>query len=136
VWTSRSDRVTYRPIGVVASPVREAIRPELIRGVESRLVLEPGFEPAVAALEVGAHLVVVYHLHRAEAWDARPTDELFTRRSPWRPNPIGVTLVRVVATKGWIISVIGLDAIDGSPILDIKPYKPLFDEPPVEPRAE
>lgn len=98
-------------------------------------MLEPGLEPAVAELEVGAHLVVVYHLHRAPGWDARCTGELFTRRSPCRPNPIGVTLVRVVATEGSTITVIGLDAIDGSPILDIKPYKPILDKPPVEPDA-
>ena len=73
-------------------------------------MLEPRFEPAVAALEVGAHLVVVYHLHRAEAWDARYTDGLFTRRIVIRPNPIGVTLVRVVASEGSTITVIGLDA--------------------------
>jgi tRNA (Thr-GGU) A37 N-methylase len=132
VSTSRSDPVAYRPIGTVASPISEPLRPELIGGVEARLVLEPGFE-AVAALEVGAHLVVVYHLHRAGAWDARHTDELFTRRILCRPNPIGVTLVRVNATDGSTISVIGLDAIDGSPILDLKPYKPVFDQPPVEP---
>lgn len=95
--------------------------------------MERGFEPAVAALEVGAHLMVVYHLHRAQAWGARDIDDLFKRRGPCRPNPIGVTLVRVVATEGSNISVIGLDAIDGSPILDINPYEPLFDEPPVEP---
>ena len=131
--SSPSDPIAYRPIGTVASPAREPLRPELIRGVEARLVLGPDFEPAVAALEVGQHLVVVYHLHRTQSWDAHYTGELFTRRIACRPNPIGVTLVRVVATEGSTISVIGLDAIDGSPILDIKPYKPIFDEPPVEP---
>jgi tRNA (Thr-GGU) A37 N-methylase len=133
VSSSPSDPVAYRPIGTVASPISEPLRPELIRGAEARLVLEPGLEPAVAALEVGAYLMVVYHLHRAESWDTRYTDELFTRRSPCRPNPIGVTLVRVVATEGSNITVVGLDAINGSPIFDVKPYKPIFDEPPVEP---
>jgi tRNA (Thr-GGU) A37 N-methylase len=97
------------------------------------LRLLPGCLTRAFAPEAGAHLLVVYDLDRAEAWDARYTDELFTRRGPCRPNPIGVTLVRVVATEGSTISVIGLDAIDGSPVLDIKPYKPIFDEPPVEP---
>jgi tRNA (adenine37-N6)-methyltransferase len=133
VSSSPSEPVTYRSIGVVASPVREPGRPELIRSVEARLVLEPGFAPAVAALETGAHLLVVYHLHRAEPWDGRHTDELFTRRLASRPNPIGVTLVRVVGTEGATIRVIGLDALDGSPILDVKPYQAVFDAPPVEP---
>ena len=111
----------------------EPVRPELIRGQTSRLVLDPGFAPAVAALGVEAHLVVVYHLHRAAAWDDRLAGELFARRTSCRPNSIGVTLVRVVGTEGSTITVVGLDALDGSPILDIKPYRPVFDAPPVEP---
>jgi tRNA (adenine37-N6)-methyltransferase len=131
--SSRSDLVVYRPIGAVSSAAGEPARPELIRGQTSRLVLEPGFAPAVAALEIGAHLVVVYHLHRAAAWDDRLAGQLFARRISCRPNSVGVTLVRVTATEGSTITVVGLDALDGSPILDIKPYRPVFDAPPVEP---
>ena len=131
--SSPSDPVVYRPIGVVRSEVAEPAAPETIRGLPARLVLDPSLEPAVAALSVGDHLVVVYHLDRAEPWDERHAADLLTRRMPSRPNPIGVTLVRVVATEGSTITVVGLDALDGSPILDIKPYKPVFDEPPVEP---
>lgn len=131
-----SDPITYRQIGRVASPFRAPQRPEQIRAAESRLVLEPRFAPAVAALEVGAHLLVVYHLHGAQAWDERHTGELFTRRLASRPNPIGVTLARVVATEGATVTVIGLDALDESPILDVKPYKAVFDEPPVEPQKD
>ena len=123
----------YRPIGTVACPAEESLRPEVIRAMESRLVLEPRFAPAVAALEVGQHLLVIYHLHRAEPWEDRHMPELFTRRIASRPNPIGVTLTRVVALEGSTITVVGLDAINGSPILDIKPYKPIWDEPPAEP---
>lgn len=125
--------VVYHPIGTVECPIAEPLRPEVIRAVESRLVLEPRFAPAVAALEVGQHLLVVYHLHRVEAWQDRHAAELFTRRIASRPNPIGVTLVRVVALNGSTITVVGLDATNGSPILDIKPYKPIYDAPPVHP---
>ena len=59
--------------------------------------------------------------------------ELFTKRTANRPNPIGVTLTRVVAWQDATITVVGLDAMDGTPILDIKPYKPIFDAPPVTP---
>ena len=61
--------------------------------------------------------------------------ELFTRRIANRPNSIGVTLTRIVALQGSTITVVGLDAINGSPILDIKSYQPIWDEPPVEPSA-
>lgn len=127
--------VEYHPIGVVECAVREALRPEEIRGVESRLVLESRFAPSVAALEVGQHLVVVYHLHRAKESQDWHVTELFTRRMASRPNPIGVTLTRVLALAGSTITVVGLDAIDGSPILDIKPYKRIWDERPVEPSS-
>ena len=83
--------------------------------MEARLVLEARFAPA---------------------WDARCIDELFRRRIACRSNPIGVTLVRVVGTQGSTVTVIGLDALDGSPILDIKPSQPRFDAPPVEPGAQ
>lgn len=125
--------VEYRPIGIVECSTDEAVRPEEIRGGESRLVLEARFAPAVAALEVGQHLVVVYDLHRVQSWQDRPLSELFIRRVACRPNPIGVTLTRVVALRGSTITVVGLDAVNGSPILDIKPYKAIWDEPPVEP---
>jgi tRNA (Thr-GGU) A37 N-methylase len=123
----------YRAIGTVECAITEALRPEVIRAVESQLVLEPEFAPAVAALEVGEYLWVAFHLHKAEAWHSAHMEQLFKRRIACRPNPIGVTLTRIVAAEGSTITVIGLDAIDGSPILDIKPYKPIFDTPPVHP---
>ena len=125
--------IVYSPLGIVESPIAEPLRPEMIRAVEARLVLEPRFVPAVATLELGQHLLVVYHLHRSEAWHASLMPVWLTRRIACRPNPIGVTLTRIVALQDATITVIGLDAINGSPILDIKPYKPIFDAPPVHP---
>ena len=125
------DDVSYRPIGFVKSPFTRLVRPEMIRSAEAELVLEEHFTPAVAALEAGQHLIIVYHLHRIDGWQEQLMPELFTRRMPCRPNPIGVTVVRIVALQGSTITVAGLDAVDGTPILDIKPFKPIFDSPPV-----
>lgn len=109
------------------------IRPELIREQPARLVLEARFAPAAAALEPGQSLLVIYHLHRAEPWREELMPELFRRRIACRPNAIGVTLVRVLAweaaPQAVTITVVGLDALDGSPILDIKPYQPVWDAP-------
>lgn len=127
------DAITYRPIGAVEGPVREPLRPEEMRGLPARLVLAPHFAQAAAALQAGQHLWVIYHLHRVEPARARPLAGLFTRRVAARPNPIGVTLVRVLAVEGTTITVVGLDAVDGTPILDLKPYKPIWDAPPVHP---
>ena len=125
--------VVYEPIGRVEATFTEPLPPEQMRGVPARLVLEPRFAPAAAALKEGDHLLVIYHLHRAAPWHAGHVAELFRRRTACRPNPIGITLTRVVACAGSTITVVGLDAIDGSPILDIKPYKPIYDVPPVDP---
>jgi tRNA (adenine37-N6)-methyltransferase len=123
--------ISYQPIGFVISPITQLVRPEIIRSAKAELVLEERFAPAVEALEAGQHLIVIFHLHRAEDWQEQLTPELFTRRMPRRPNPIGVTVVRIVALQDSTITVAGLDAVDGTPILDIKPYKPIFDSPPV-----
>ena len=119
---------------MVECSIRESVRPELIRGKAARLVLEPRFATAVEHLKIGQHLLVIYHLHHSAAWQAESMPELLTRRISNRPNPIGVTLTRVVALDGSTITVVGLDALDGSPILDIKPYLPIWDEPPVTPQ--
>ncbi len=123
--------ITYHPIGIVKNSIVEPLRPEMVRAIESRLVLESHFAPSVPALEAEQYPWVIYHLHHVEGWDNRLIPELFTRRIACRPNPIGVTLTQVVSLSGSTIIVVGLDAINGSPILDIKPYKPIFDNPPV-----
>jgi tRNA (Thr-GGU) A37 N-methylase len=125
--------ITYHPIGVVLGSPQELLPPEQMRCEMARLVLEPRFAPAVSALKVGQHLWVVYHLHRVESRSCQPPTDLFSRRIADRPNPIGVTLVRVVAVEEATVTVAGLDAVDGTPILDLKPYQPIWDEPPVHP---
>lgn len=107
-----------------------------MRGVESRIELDPGFSAAAAPLQAGQHLWIVTHLHQVRTWDERQMAELFQRRLPSRPNPISITLVRVVAVEGATLTVAGLDAIDGTPVLDVKPYKPVYDQPPVTPQIE
>lgn len=126
-------RIEYHALGSVKSPVKAPLRPEEMRGLESRLVLEPRFEAALSAITPGRHAVVVYHLHQAKPWHDQQMSEVFVRPLASRPNPIGVTLVQVLRVEGSTATVVGLDAIDGSPILDIKPYEPKWDAPPVHP---
>jgi tRNA (Thr-GGU) A37 N-methylase len=119
----RAMDIIYHPIGTVSSPVKDLVHPNEINAYPARLLLEQRFAPAVAALEVGRELLVIYHLHRIEPWDDGDMATLFVRRRPCRPNPIGVTRVRVTGLEGATITVEGLDAIDGTPILDIKPAR-------------
>jgi len=126
------------PIGVVRSPVVEG-RDEAWGNVVAELHIEAAFAPGLAGIEQFSHVLVLYWMHQAAF---SPADDLvrrprgrpdlpeigiFAQRAKHRPVPIGVTAVRLIGHRGAILEVQGLDAIDGSPILDIKPYFPDFD---------
>lgn len=108
--------------------------------VESRIELNSLYVKGLAGLSEFSHIVVVFHLDRIPAFDPakqlarnpRGLEDLapvgvFAQRTKFRPNPIGVTAVALVAVDDKGITVRGLDALDGTPVLDIKPYIPAFD---------
>lgn len=122
-----------RPIGFVRSPYREAA--DVPRGCgakhEAEGVLEvlPEYEPGLTDIEGFSHLFVLWVFDRAEGFELMstpPTDTtahgVFTTRSPRRPNPIGLTVVELVRRDGPRLHVRGVDMLDGTPILDLKPY--------------
>jgi tRNA (Thr-GGU) A37 N-methylase len=123
--------IVFNSIGIVQSEMRENQSPEKIRPVVSRIVFEKLHAGAAKELSAGQYLVVIYHLHRVENGKKNFKSGWLKSRTSERPNPIGVTLAQVVEIEGNAITVRGLDAVDGTPILDIKPYKPIFDMPPV-----
>lgn len=128
-----SDEYLVTAIGHVESPLRDvadAPRQPDEGAPRAVLVVDPGLEPAVADLGAGDHILVLTWLHVAERDQlrSRPRDDprrpvvgVFSTRSPHRPNPIGVHRTTVVSTEGTRVTVDGLDAIDGTPVLDIKP---------------
>jgi len=93
------------------------------------------YEGGLKDIEGFSHLIVLYWLHKSKGysllvrtpWDTEPHG-LFTTRSPHRPNPIGISIVRLIERRGNILKVKGIDAIDGTPLIDIKPYVPEFGE--------
>ena len=104
--------------------------PGILKCFESRVVLEPTLTEGLKGLEEGQKIMVVYHLHRAQDYDllqhprgdkSCPRRGVFALRSPRRPNPIGITVVDLVAVEGNVLRVKGLDAINGTPVLDLKP---------------
>ena len=127
------------PIGYVQSPVTTQTD-EGWGDVESRLVLLPPFRAGLRGLEQFSHVIVVVYLHEAKFDPARhlvrrprglahmPELGIFAQRVKDRPNPLGVTTVRILGVDQESVLVRGLDAIDGTPILDLKPYFPVFDE--------
>lgn len=131
--------VTLRPIGYVRNKVKEPA-PDGWADVESRIVLRPELEPALLNLGDYSHVMVIFWPHlvpedvRGSKPQLHPRDDpkypltgVLATRSQIRPNPILVTAVRLFEVKGNILRVRGLDAIDGTPVLDIKPYLPHYD---------
>jgi tRNA-Thr(GGU) m(6)t(6)A37 methyltransferase TsaA len=122
--------VTYTAIGHVENDFRERSPADEIRSAESRIVLDLTLTNGLKGLEPGQQVMVVFYFHRARGYDllqhprgdrSRPQRGVFALRSPRRPNPIGVTVVDLVTIEGNILRVRGLDAINGTPVLDLKP---------------
>ncbi|WP_298670298.1 tRNA (N6-threonylcarbamoyladenosine(37)-N6)-methyltransferase TrmO [uncultured Methanofollis sp.] len=125
------------PIGVIRSPYRvhgDAPRQGRLSDVVSEIVVYPAYAPALSDIGKHRHLIVLYWLDRADrsALKATPPGTerelgVFSTRSPNRPNPIALCLVDLIAVDGLTLRVRGLEALDGSPLLDIKPYSPAID---------
>jgi len=124
---------TPRPIGVVRSPYSETSQIPKGLGakhdVEGELEILPEFEPGLADIEGFSHLYVIWAFDRSEGFDLfgkPPCDDrphgVFATRSPRRPNPIALTVVELLGREGRRLHVRGVDMLDGTPILDIKPY--------------
>lgn len=135
--------LVVEPIGVFRSPFTEAVeaprQPTAAATVQGRIELypRPGFEHAVEDLEGWDYLWVIFWFHRAGGFrpkvlPPRSTERrgLFATRSPHRPNPIGMSAVRLLRVEGLVIHVAGVDILDGTPVLDLKPYVPYADAYP------
>jgi tRNA-Thr(GGU) m(6)t(6)A37 methyltransferase TsaA len=131
--------IAYEPIGVVRSPyaaldgmpLQTVASPE----VEATVALDERVHGALRDLDGFSHVWLIVHLHRVDGWapevvpfldDDRPRGVLATR-SPRHPNPIGLSLVELVAVEPGGLRIRGVDLLDGTPVLDVKPYVPLFD---------
>jgi tRNA-Thr(GGU) m(6)t(6)A37 methyltransferase TsaA len=136
--TDERRQVSYKPIGVIRSPHQVAtgtpIQPAYADPFEGEVVVDPEYEPALADIDGFERIWLIYAFDRAGAFQPRvvpyrDTREhgLFATRSPCRPNPIGISAVRLVGRERNVLCVRGLDVLDGTPLLDIKPYVPEFD---------
>lgn len=124
------ETVSYQSIGHVENAFEETAPPDEIRAVESRIHLDPELQGGLDGLEVGQALLVIFYFHRSQGYDlhqhprgdpGRPARGVFALHSPRRPNPIGVTRVELLSIEGNVLRVRGLDAINGTPVLDLKP---------------
>ncbi len=133
--------VVYRPIGYVVSPHASLdgmpLQPIADRGDPSRIEVFEPHRGCLADLEDVSHVWVLAHLHESLGWEPKVPAFLddtshgtFATRSPRRPNPIGLSLTQIVSVEPAAVIVEGLDLLTDSPVLDLKPFVPLFDTPP------
>ena len=137
------NKVTYTPIGFIHSPFREPrgtpIQPPGAKGIDGSVELFPEYVEGLSDLDGFSHIILIYHFHLAKSpsltmkpfMDDQPHG-IFAIRAPSRPNPIGISVVRLVEIENNILHIQDVDILDGTPLLDIKPYVPDFDPPKVE----
>lgn len=132
--------ICYSSIGVIRSPftTREAmpIQPTGARGIAGSIELKEAFVEGLKDLDGFSHLYLLYHFHQSQGYSLTVTPfldttprGLFATRAPKRPNPIGLSVVRLDRIEGSVIHIVDVDVLDGTPLLDLKPYVPKFDTP-------
>lgn len=132
--------MTLKPIGVVRSPVKERKKPGFNwRDIVSEVHVNSELAEGLDGLDEFSHIIVIYWMHQAVDGDKMaikvcprgrhnlPPVGLFASRSPYRPNPLGKATVKLLEHRGSVLKVAGLDAIDSTPVVDIKPYIPDYD---------
>ena len=110
------------------------IQPSGAAGVRGTVELFPEFADGLKDLDGFSHLILLYHFHESRGYklivtpflDSEPRG-VFATRAPKRPNPIGLSIVRLVQVRGYTLDIENVDILDGTPLLDIKPYVPEFD---------
>ena len=133
--------ITYQPIGVISTPYPDPVGiPVQAAGameITGTIEFDPTYAAGLRDLGGFSHLILLYHLHLVQGvalevipfLDDQPHG-IFATRSPKRPNPIGLAVVRLIGVTGTTVQIAGVDMVDGTPLLDIKPYVPAFDSHP------
>ena len=132
--------ITLKAIGIVRNEVKQSLGSNYSwEKVVSNIVINTSLTKALDGLEEFSHIIVLYWMHQATARGQLPNKVhprgieklplvgLFATRSPNRPNPLGKAIVRLLQRQSNTLKVEGLDAIDGTPVVDIKPYIPRYD---------
>ena len=132
-------KIEYNTIGFVRSPYKnlEDIpnQPHFAKDVTGRIEILPELEPGLKDLKGFSHLILICHFHASSDFHLQliPSGErnsrgLFATRSPNRPNPIGISVVRIIKIEKNILHISDLDILDGTPVIDIKPYVREFEK--------
>jgi tRNA-Thr(GGU) m(6)t(6)A37 methyltransferase TsaA len=133
------NRVEFQPIGIVHSPFTDLegmpIQPSSATGVEGLVEIIPPYIDGLQDLDGFSHIILLYHFHKSDHVKLVVTPFLdskahgiFATRAPTRPNPIGLSIVKLESIEYDKLHISNVDILDGTPLLDIKPYIPEFDQ--------
>jgi tRNA (adenine37-N6)-methyltransferase len=132
------DSLLCRPIGIIHTPFKELenmpIQPSGAEGIRGTVEIFPEFAEGLKDLDGFSHVILLYRFHESRGYklivtpflDSEPRG-VFATRAPKRPNPIGLSIVSLVQVRGSSLEIKNADILDGTPLLDIKPYVPEFD---------
>jgi len=132
------ENVKYKPIGIIHSPFRDPkgmpIQPVGAKGIQGTVEVQDQYKDGLKDLDGFSHIILIYHFHLSEGYSLQVKPFLddtprgiFAIRGPRRPNPIGISVVRLERIEGATLHVSNVDIVDNTPLLDIKPCVPKFD---------
>lgn len=126
-------KITYKPIGIIHSPFKEPkgtpIQPSAAKDIEGMVEVFPQYEKGLKDIKGFSHIILIYHFHLSKSYtlEVKPFMDdklhgLFATRAPARPNPIGLSVVRLIRVDKNNLYIKDVDIVDGTPLLDIKPF--------------
>jgi len=132
------DNIKYRPIGIIHSVFKEPkgtpIQPAGAKGIKGTVEIFPKYAEGLEDIEGFSHIILIYHFHLSKGYALKvnpymdsETHGVFAMRGPSRPNSIGISVVRLIGIERNILHIQDIDIVNGTPLLDIKPYVPEFD---------
>ncbi|MDY6881372.1 MAG: tRNA (N6-threonylcarbamoyladenosine(37)-N6)-methyltransferase TrmO [Desulfatiglans sp.] len=131
-------KIEFQPIGIIHTPFKNRegmpIQPAAAAGVKGTVEIFEVYRDGLKDLDGFSHIVLLYHFHRSQGYELRVVPYLdsevrglFATRAPRRPNPIGLSVVELDRVEADVLYIQNVDVLDGTPLLDIKPYVPEFD---------
>jgi len=129
-----------KPIGIINTPFTEPegmpIQPKGATGIRGTIELFDEYHEGLKDLDGFSHIILLYHFHRSHGFNLQVVPfmdselrGLFATRAPRRPNPLGISVVQLDKIENCVLHIQNVDIMDGTPLLDIKPYVPEFDSP-------
>ncbi|MBU8892160.1 MAG: tRNA (N6-threonylcarbamoyladenosine(37)-N6)-methyltransferase TrmO [Bacteroidales bacterium] len=135
--------LNFKPIGFIKTPFKSKegmpIQSTGAQGVKGTIEIEAEYIEGLKDLDGFSHIILIYHFHLSKTYELsiKPFMDdnlrgIFSTRAPKRPNPVGFTVVKLIEIKDNLVHIENIDVIDGTPLIDIKPFIPDIDSPDVQ----